>query len=367
MNKNRKTLLGLILVALVAVVGYFLWRNAQEKTSEEKEVVKIGVILPLTGDAASYGKALKGGLDLAISDEKRIELVYEDSQGDPKTAVVGANKLLFVDKVDMIVGDMFSNTTLAIAPIVSKQNKLLLTPTASLSSLSDIGTTFRLYPSEKEEAEVLQLFFRRMFSGKKSAILVVNEAPMLKVAEILNESNDKEIITYPRDIVDFSTIIEKLDKNIEVTFLIGYAEECAQIIKKSIQSHRKINFIGLSTLYTPELVKLIGTPVKSLYLSAPSLPLDDSKPRIKEFQEKYFHKYHQDADIWAGYGYDAGEIVKIVLEQAAQNKTTYIDEMYKVKNFIGVTGVITINSDRSIFKTMSIVEYTNGEFKQVPF
>lgn len=38
MNKNRKTLLGLILVALVAVVGYFLWRNAQEKTSEEKEV-----------------------------------------------------------------------------------------------------------------------------------------------------------------------------------------------------------------------------------------------------------------------------------------------------------------------------------------
>ena len=262
MNKNRKTLLGLILVALVAVVGYFLWRNAQEKTSEEKEVVKIGVILPLTGDAASYGKALKGGLDLAISDEKRIELVYEDSQGDPKTAVVGANKLLFVDKVDMIVGDMFSNTTLAIAPIVSKQNKLLLTPTASLSSLSDIGTTFRLYPSEKEEAEVLQLFFRRMFSGKKSAILVVNEAPMLKVAEILNESNDKEIITYPRDIVDFSTIIEKLDKNIEVTFLIGYAEECAQIIKKSIQSHRKINFIGLSTLYTPRAIAFgfIGDP-----------------------------------------------------------------------------------------------------------
>lgn len=367
MKKNRKALLGLILVALVAVVGYFVWKSSQEKTSREKEVVRIGVILPLTGNAASYGKALKGGFDLAISDEKDIELVYEDSQGDPKVAVAGVNKLLFVNKVDMVVGDMFSNTTLAIAPIISKQNKLLLTPTASLSSLSDIGTTFRLYPSEKEEAEVLQLFFKRMFPGKKSAILVVNEAPMLKVAEILNKSNDKEIITYPKDIVDISTIIEKLDKNIEVAFLIGYAEECAQIIKKSIQNHRKINFIGLSTLYTPELVKLIGTPVKSLYLSAPSLPLDDSKPQIKEFQEKYFHKYYQDADIWAGYGYDAGKIMKTVLEQAARNKTTYITEMYKIKNFIGVTGVITINPDRSISKTMSIVQYINGEFKQVSF
>ena len=68
MNKNRKTLLGLILVTLVVAVGYFVWRNSQEKTPSDKEKIKIGVILPLTGGGAIYGEDIKKGIDLAFAE-----------------------------------------------------------------------------------------------------------------------------------------------------------------------------------------------------------------------------------------------------------------------------------------------------------
>jgi branched-chain amino acid transport system substrate-binding protein len=74
---------------------------------EEKEI-KIGAILPLTGDNASYGIALKKGMDLAIDEinEKRIngkklDVVFEDSQSDPQKAVNAFNKLVNADKVPM--------------------------------------------------------------------------------------------------------------------------------------------------------------------------------------------------------------------------------------------------------------------------
>jgi ABC-type branched-subunit amino acid transport system substrate-binding protein len=61
--------------------------------SDNKQI-NVGVILPLTGELSSYGIEAKKGLELGIEKlENKVNLIFEDSKADPKTAVNSFNKL----------------------------------------------------------------------------------------------------------------------------------------------------------------------------------------------------------------------------------------------------------------------------------
>lgn len=352
-------------IALSVVVGLLFW--AVQKNNKKEKPTTIGVILPLTGDAASYGVSLMKGLDIAF-DGNDVKIIYEDSKGEPKTAVNAINKLINIDKADLLIGDMFTNTTMAIAPIAARNNILLLTPTASSSEITNKGeTTFRLYPSEEEEGGLLFSFSEKVYYGKKGTVIVVNEDAMLKVANIINRNEDKQIIEYSKGLVDFTPIVQKIDKNTEVVFLIGYFEENVQLIKRSIEMNRVFSFIGLSTLYTPQLNTILGNIKSEIYISAPKTSFDTTNVFTADFIKKYRSVYNEAPDIWAGYGYDAGSIMYKVIKSSKERSTSFIREMYNINNFDGVTGLTTMNKDRSITKSMDIVEYADGKFSAINY
>ena len=363
--KKESIIVALIILVVLGIATFLALKDYYGH--QDPEAVSIGAILPLTGDAAWYGNSLKKGLDVAL-DGYDVKLIYEDSKGEPKTAVSAVNKLVDVDRVEILVGDMFSNTTMAIMPIASKNGILLLTPTASSSEISEKGeTTFRLYPSETEEGGQLFSFSNAFLPDKKGTVIVVNEDAMLKVAKIINQNDDKQIIEYTNGLVDFTPIIQKIDKNTEVVFLIGYFEENVRLIKRSIEMKKDYTFIGLSTLYSPQLSASLGNIKTPLYLSAPKSSLDTTNLYTADFILKYRSAYDEDPDIWAGYGYDTGNILLKVIKDAKEKGTGYVDEMYNIKDFDGATGVTTINKDRSIDKSMDMVEYADGEFKTVTY
>lgn len=359
----KKKNLFITVIALAVLCGaclMFFFKGSGD--SDNGNTITIGAIMPLTGDAASYGISLKKGLEIAF-EGSGIRVIYEDSKGESKTAVNSINKLIDLDKVKILIGDMFTNTTMAIMPIADKNNILLLSPTASSSEITKKSkTTFRLYPSEEEEGGKLYTFSQKKFYGKRGTIVVVNENAMQKVAGIINQNKDKQIIEYSKGMTDFTPIIQKVDKNAEVVFLIGYFDDNTRFIKQSIELKRKYSFIGLSTLYTPQLIATLGNIESPIYLSAPKLSLDKTNSLTMGFVQQFQSKYNIEPDIWAGYGYDAGKITLKIIEMAQKNGTNYISEMYNINNYDGVTGVTTINNDRSINKTMDIVKYADGKF-----
>ena len=120
---SKKTWAAIAIIALLMPVGIIVFKAVTRQG--QANIVKIGAILPLTGDAAQYGKACRCGMDLAVKQlnaqggvlGKTLCIIYEDSQAVPSTAVSAINKLIAVDGVKLIIGDMFSSPTLAIAPI----------------------------------------------------------------------------------------------------------------------------------------------------------------------------------------------------------------------------------------------------------
>ena len=182
MNKKKLWLgIGAALFAVLVIIFIVI------QPKKEPEVIKIGAILPLTGDASIYGSALKEGLDLALEEintkggiiGKKVVVIYEDSQADPKVAVSAINKLINIDKVKIILGEMFSSVTLAIAPIAQKSQVVLISPTVSAEAVPNVGDyIFSIYPSDAYDGKFLANFVYNEIEKKNAAIIFVQADAM---------------------------------------------------------------------------------------------------------------------------------------------------------------------------------------------
>jgi len=90
--------------------------------------ITFGVILPLTGANTLYGLEIQNAIELAREEinrssgvlGRRLKVLYENDQGDPKIGVSAAQKLVFIDKVKIILGSWISGVVLAIALLLNR-------------------------------------------------------------------------------------------------------------------------------------------------------------------------------------------------------------------------------------------------------
>ncbi len=107
-------------------------------TAQEK--LKIGVIVTLSGPPAALGAQVRDGFALAVKDlggkmgGREVEIVNVDDELKPDGAVTNARGLLEREKVDFVVGPIFSNILLAIHKPVTENKTFLISPNAGPSS-----------------------------------------------------------------------------------------------------------------------------------------------------------------------------------------------------------------------------------------
>lgn len=134
--------------------------------------LRIGNVLPFTGDLAAYGgnmdRAVKLAVNLQNAALKRAGLAgtasvtlvgSEDGQTQAAASVEAATKLVKVDKANVIIGEMASGATIPMAQSVTIPNNIVqISPTSSapqISLLKDKGLLFRTYPSDTLQGKVL--------------------------------------------------------------------------------------------------------------------------------------------------------------------------------------------------------------------
>lgn len=130
--------------------------------------IKVGAIVPLTGDLQQFGGPGEAALELAaeVANEAlasagfdgEVELLVEDGETKEDAAIAAANKLVDED-VSCIVGDWASGSTLAVAESVTIDEGIpLISPASTAGELTDVeddGLVFRTVPSDNLQAEVL--------------------------------------------------------------------------------------------------------------------------------------------------------------------------------------------------------------------
>ncbi|OAF18718.1 ABC transporter substrate-binding protein [Bradyrhizobium neotropicale] len=121
-----------------AAVALLLGTTMNPALAQEK--IKIGVILTLSGPAAALGQQVRDGFALAVKDlggkmgGRDVEVIVADDELKPDAAVTKVKGLLERDKVDFVVGPIFSNILQAIHRPVTESKVFLISPNAGPST-----------------------------------------------------------------------------------------------------------------------------------------------------------------------------------------------------------------------------------------
>jgi branched-chain amino acid transport system substrate-binding protein len=148
-----------IIVLILVIVGVVSMRG-----NKETGPIKIGVITPLTGDAAVYGEAFSNIYKLAVKEindaggvnGRMLELVIEDGKCTGPGGANAAQKLVNIDKVQVILGGMCSSETLSALPIAESAKVALISSASSNPDLTGKSKFFaRNWPSDSFQGKVL--------------------------------------------------------------------------------------------------------------------------------------------------------------------------------------------------------------------
>lgn len=191
--------------------------------TEDSETIKIGFIGPLTGNAAAYGQDVKSGVELYFKenptiDGKSVEVIYEDGKCNGQDAANAAQKLVNVDKVQVILGGQCSGESLAAVPIATQAKVLMLSSLSSSPDLSSSGKYFfRNYPSDDKVSETL---VDELIKNDYKAVAVIAEqtdysqgfSNAVKAHMESKEVTDKLVLqeSYAVDNTDFRTLLTKV-------------------------------------------------------------------------------------------------------------------------------------------------------------
>ena len=116
-------------------VTLFLQQNTTT-TASSANGLKIGSLLPATGDLASIGQQMAGSVPLLVDTVNAcggvngapVTLVSVDDQTDPKAGAAGMNKLATLDKVAGVVGSFASSVSTAAVSIATQNKVMLISP-----------------------------------------------------------------------------------------------------------------------------------------------------------------------------------------------------------------------------------------------
>jgi branched-chain amino acid transport system substrate-binding protein len=350
-QENNKFVWSLLLVILIVLV--ILGFNKFYKTSDNLPI-KIGVILPLTGDLGFIGESAKLGAEMALADfsntKNKYELVFEDDQYNVNKTVTAANKLISVDKVSAIVS-LGSAEANVVKPLATKNKLIHFTTAASDQTIPDGLYTFDHWTPPTEEASALvgELVKRNI---KKIALFTTNNDGMIAISNELENQAEKNniLITMEEKLNvgsrDFRTQIMKLKADMPEIIIMQNTPPELEILARQIKE------AGIKIPMTS--VEVFDTTT-SPELFAGNWYATVSDPTEK-FANSFKAKYGKGPVLATGNVYDIITLIITGFEntkgQISSDKVS--QELHKIQNFAGAMGNISIADNGIVLSKSSI-------------
>lgn len=291
----------LIILSILLLSPY-----AQGESPSEK--LKIGLILPLTGDAASVGEAIKNGVLLAHSKlphdtREKLELVFEDDSLLPRKAVSAFNKLITVDGIDIVI-NYSSGTGKALSPIAEKRKVPLIAFASDPGVVKDRTYVFNLWVTPEREVNVLLPEIKKHGYKKISRVTSVH-AWSFTMKHTFDRLNKGTVVValddeYELTNKDFKPYLSKLSayKDTDAIFAILNHGHIGVFAKQARQMGISIPIFGFEMFEDVHEVEVSeGALVSQWYVNG------DDPPAwfLKEYKSRF-----PDASLYAApNGYDA--------------------------------------------------------------
>lgn len=340
--------------------------------------LRVGVILPMTGDQSTYGEESWNGIQLALEDlraegwPKGIEwkTILKDEASDKMMAGNHAKLLIENEKVHVLIGSVASGHTAQIAVEAREGEVPLITPASTNDTLTQEYGPFvsRICFKDSWQGAVLASFASQQ--GWKSAVAVVDKAQLYSTG--LAENFDRvfrekggtcKFVYYTTEDTDFANVILNVaNEKPDVIFISGYYAQGGPMIRQAGDRWAGIPIIAGDGLDSPDLVGLVGQSRAEIYMSS-HFAADAPDPEVRAFAQRYEKRYGKLPGAMAALGYD----VMLVLADAARrcgnprDWNQLAEAIRSTRGVKGITGTIDLTTpDRTPVKDAVIVKVAGG-------
>lgn len=351
---NKITGGGITVIILVILSAYIAFSKGM-LSNPSSEIIKIGFIGPLTGDAASYGIPISNAVRMAVDvvnetggvNGRPIEVIYEDGKCAETNAANAAKKLVDIDKVRAIIGGVCSGETLAMLPITEKKKVVVLSPSSSSPDLSGAGEYFfRNAPSDLKSGEKLARMIAEKYEYKKIAIISEETNYAQGLARVFRQSLQKLGVklvaeeSFAPEADDFRSILITIKNAKPEALLVNPQTEVAggTIVKQAREIGIDAQLFGSNVLSGPRAIEVAEEHIEGLmFVDAPGL--SRGNPKATAFLNEYRPKYGEPGvEFYVGAAYDNVHIIAHAIQTANTNAEKVRDHISAMKHFNGVAG-----------------------------
>ena len=218
--------------------------------ADTAETIKLGGVGPLTGGYANYGLSVQHGAELAVKEinaaggvnGKQLELSFQDSQGDPESAVAAYGKLMDWG-MNISLGAVLSGETASVVAAAKADDVLVMETTGSADKCIDGND------------KAFRICFYDSYQGTAAADYLTDNALATEVGVFYQSDNDYSVGLYNAFVAecektgvtiketqtfttatstDFSTQVNALaSSGGKVVFIPIYAEEASTFLTQA--------------------------------------------------------------------------------------------------------------------------------------
>ncbi len=362
-------------------------------SNSEENKLKIGLLVPLSGDNSEIGMQIIKATRLALNDinKDNLEIFPKDTGSDPSTTLRSAIELKELG-INLVIGPVFYDNLVYLEEIkdltfLSFTNKTLDLPknviSAGINSTSQLNTikkfikqneikkTLFLIPNLNYDLEIKQGIKKSKINTFKQYFYNIDPQKLTKqIEDITNYEIRKQ------NLFDEITRLENSDdpnkekkiKNLEKKYTIGNVKFDSVVIADFDESLKSVITSLLYTDVSPKDKYFITFNQwfdESLFNEAASQPIyypSINKKNLEEFQRKFYNKFNETPNHLSLLGYD---LIGLIYYLSIKNDITEISKSFKARNsFKGKIGIFDIK-DNTINHRLNFYKIEEGSLKEI--
>lgn len=360
---------------------------AGAQAQANKEPLKFGLAMPLTGSQALFGADQAKAAQWAVQDinakggieGRPLELVLLDTQADPRMGINAVNRLINVDKVPAFA-TAWSAVVKAVAPIANRSKVLELSVGANSPEIAKLGDyVYTTYPLADVDVRAQARYARNTLKKESAAVLYIHNDSGVEGARIyrdaFTEAGGKVVAfeAYDAQATDYTGALLKVRAaNPDIIHIQGLVSDLPQVVAQIRQLGLKQPVSTYSAGYNPKVVEQLGAAAEGMLVSALA-PSAEQSPEVAKFVERWkqTEKRVPNGLPYTQYLYDVpyliaqiyGHLIRTKQPVTGPNVTKALTEIGKFE--LPMTGLLEITPDHRVNKPVYLYEVKGGQFTPV--
>lgn len=382
-------------IVVFALISFGLLTMAQPAAAKlAGKSVKIGALLPLAGVVAGWGQQQLAALKMAEEEINAsggigglpLEIISYDYASKPEESINLAKRLALNDKVLSINGPTLSSSCEVMFPVINRLNIATISAACAAPGLAAKNRpwAFRnlltsdktLGPGVKKWVEVNKIN-KAMIAYDKQQVVCKGEGEGVFPALLKQQGVSLiESITFLTGDVDFSAQVTKIKSlNPDGLLMCAGYPEAAGITKELRRQGYNKPLMGGITIGVPDYIRLAGGVAEGVW-TATNAWADDPNPKVQKFVNEFSKR---SGGLKPNSGafriYDNIYITKMIIETSEvtnrpedleKDREKIREGWANLKNYQGVSGLISINKDGDAEGEPVTLIIKDGKFVAVP-